>query len=244
MKIFVTLKRLPDSETKVKIASDKKTFDATDVNYIVNPYDEFAIEQAIQLQGETTIINVDKELFTKEIRTGLAMEIDKAVFLKLEGEVDNFKVAKAIAKYIKTKEFDMLLLGKQAIDDDSHCVGQMIATLLNIPCVSDINSMKVEGKKVTVKRGIEGGEEIIQVELPAVFTCDKSLNNPRLANLMGIKKAKNKPLEEHQAVKSEPTLHVESMSLPNSRQAGKIVGEGADAAAPLVNLLRNEAKVL
>ena len=191
MNIFVTLKRLPDSETKVKVAGDGKTLDATDVKFIVNPYDEYALEQAVVLKeklgGETTIVNVDTELVTKEVRTGLAMGIDKAIFVKVGADADNFIVAKAIADNVKDKNMDLLLLGKQAIDDDSHSIGQILSSLLNVPCVSDVGSMEIEGNKATVKRAIEGGEEIIEVELPAIFTCDKSLNNPRLPSFMGIK---------------------------------------------------------
>lgn len=248
MKIYATLKRLPDSETKVKVGADGKSIDPAEVKYIVNPYDEFAIEQAIQLKekhkAETTLINVDTELFTKEVRTGLAMGIDDAVFIKVEGQCDNFRVARAVADYLKEKQFDMLLMGKQAIDDDSHCIGQMIATLLDLPCVSDISTMEIEGSKVTVKRGIEGGEEVVEVELPAVFTCEKSLNKPRLASFMGIKKASKKTIEEITAAEADCSLTVEEMTLPPPKEPGKIVGEGAEAVPELLKLLREDAKAI
>jgi len=233
MNIFVTLKRLPDSETKVKVSGDGKTYDKTDVKFIVNPYDENALEQAVVLNqthgGETTVINVDTELFTKEIRTGLAMGIEKAIFIKITENADNFVVAKAIADTLKDKNMDMLLLGKQAIDDDSHSIGQIVATLLNMPCVSDISSMEIDGNTAKIKRAIEGGDEIIEVELPAVFTCDKSLNNPRLPSFMGIKKAKKKEIAEVDAAAEENTLEIEKMELPPQRTAGLYIGEGVDA---------------
>ena len=248
MNIFVTLKRLPDSETKVKVAGDGKTLDGTDVKYIVNPYDENALEQAVVLNqthgGETTIINVDTELFTKEIRTGLAMGIEKAIFVKISANADNFAVAKAIADYLKDKNMDMLLLGKQAIDDDSHSIGQIVATLLNVPCVSDISSMEIDGNTAKIKRAIEGGDELVEVELPAVFTCDKSLNNPRLPSFMGIKKAKKKEIAEIDAGAVETTLEIEKMELPPQRTAGLYIGEGVDAIPELIKRLKEEAKVL
>ena len=248
MNIFVTLKRLPDSETKVKVSGDGKTYDKTDVKFIVNPYDENALEQAVVLNqthgGETTVINVDTELFTKEIRTGLAMGIEKAIFIKITENADNFVVAKAIADTLKDKNMDMLLLGKQAIDDDSHSIGQIVATLLNMPCVSDISSMEIDGNTAKIKRAIEGGDEIIEVELPAVFTCDKSLNNPRLPSFMGIKKAKKKEIAEVDAAAEENTLEIEKMELPPQRTAGLYIGEGVDAIPELIKRLKEEAKVL
>ena len=248
MNIFVTLKRLPDSETKVKVSGDGKTLDKTDVKFIVNPYDENALEQAVVLNqkhgGETTIINVDTELFTKEIRTGLAMGIEKAIFIKIAENADNFAVAKSIADALKDKNMDMLLLGKQAIDDDSHAIGQIVATMLNVPCVSDISSLEIEGNKAKIKRAIEGGDEIIEIELPAVFTCDKSLNNPRLPSFMGIKKAKQKEIVEINAEATESTLKIEKMVLPPQRTAGLFIGEGVDAIPELIKRLKEEAKVL
>jgi len=249
LKIAVCLKRVPDTTTKIVIGADGKTIDEAGIKFVPNPYDEYAVEAALGLKekagtGETTVVSLGGDSAQETIRTALAMGIDRGLHLKGDGSADGLEVAKVIAAELKTGGFDLILFGKMAVDDYNHQVGVMVGELLEVPCISAVSALAIEGGVVTAEREIEGGVEVVTCRLPAVITTDKGLNTPRLPSLKGIMAAKKKPLDVRPVAPGAGTLAVAGLSLPPDRQPGRIVGEGPDAAVALVQLLRNEAKVI
>jgi electron transfer flavoprotein beta subunit len=245
----VCLKRVPDTTTKIVVGSDGKSIDENGVKFVPNPYDEYALEAAIALKekagaGETVVYALGTDASQETIRTALAMGIDRGVLLQSPGSPDGFEVAKALAAELKAGGFDLILFGKMAVDDYNHQVGVMVAELLELPCLSAISSLTIEGTAVTAEREVEGGVEVATCSLPAVLTTDKGINTPRLPSLKGIMAAKKKPLEVKPVALGAGTLSITTLTLPPERQAGKIVGEGPDAVPTLVQLLRTEAKVI
>ena len=249
VKIAVCLKRVPDTTTKIVVAADGKSIDETGVKFVPNPYDEYAIEAAIALKekagaGETTVFCLGTDASQETMRTALATGIDRGVLLQSTGSADGFEVAKALAAEIGAGGFDLVLFGKMAVDDYNHQVGVMVAELLQLPCVSAVSSLAIDGGVVTAEREVEGGIEVATCRLPAVITTDKGINTPRLPSLKGIMAAKKKPLEVKPVSLGAGGISVTGLTLPPERQAGKIVGEGPDAVVALVQLLRHEAKVI
>jgi electron transfer flavoprotein beta subunit len=249
VKIAVCLKRVPDTTTKIVIAGDGKSIDEAGVKFVPNPYDEYALEAAIASKekagaGETVVYALGTDAAQETIRTALAMGIDRAVLLQSAGSADGLEVAKAIAEELKAGGFDLILFGKMAVDDYNHQVGVMVAELLGLPCISAVSALAIAGGAVTAEREVEGGVEVVTCQLPAVITADKGINTPRLPSLKGIMAAKKKPLEVKPVSLGAGGVLVARLSLPPERQAGKIVGEGPDAVPALVQLLRNEAKVI
>ncbi len=250
MNILVCVKHVPDTETVVKIADDGASIDESDVNFVMNPYDEFAVEEALQLKeehgGEIIVLSLGPEEATASIRNALAMGADRGILLTAENvrTTDSFAIASALADAIGELEYDLILCGKKSVDSDNHQVGPMVSALLDIPCVSTIKALTVEGTAFRAVREVEGGTEIHEGELPALFTADKGLNEPRYAALKGIMQARKKPLDTMEARLPEETVTMESMEYPPESPPGKIVGEGPDAVPELVRLLQEEAKVL
>ncbi len=234
MKIAVCLKRVPDTTAKISIASDGKSIDEAGIKFVPNPYDEFAVEEAIKLKetagsGETTVIGLGSEATAETLRTALAMGVDKAVLLQSAGSADGFEVARALAAELQAGGYDLIFFGKMAVDDYNHQVGPMVAELLELPCITTVAHLRIEDGTVHAEREIEGGMEVVSCSLPAVLTCDKGLNNPRLPSLKGIMAAKKKPMETRPVTLGAGTLEVVGLALPPERAAGKIVGEGVDA---------------
>jgi electron transfer flavoprotein beta subunit len=249
LKIAVCLKRVPDTTTKIVIGADGKSIDENGVKFVPNPYDEFAVEEALKLKeaagsGETVVYSLGTDAAQETIRTALAIGMDRGVLLQSPGSPDGFEVAKALAAELKGGGYDLILFGKMAVDDYNHQVGVMVAELLERPCISAVAHLKIDGTSVEAEREIEGGIEVSTCTLPAVLTCDKGLNTPRLPSLKGIMAAKKKPLEVKPVTLGPGTLTTISLVPPAERKAGKIVGEGVDAVPELVRLLREEAKVL
>jgi electron transfer flavoprotein beta subunit len=250
MKIAVCIKRVPDSETRVKIAADGKSLDEAGVKFILNPYDEFAVEEALRRKeqagaGEVVVIALGPAAAQETIRTALAMGADRGILLQADRlPVDGFEAAKALAAELKNAGFDLILFGKMAIDDSNHQVGPMVAELLDLPCVTTVAHLEIASGKGVAEREIEGGVEVVEFPLPAVLTTDKGLNEPRYPALKGIMAAKKKPLDVKPTALGAGGLEILALTPPPERQAGKIVGEGAAAVPELVRLLREEAKVL
>lgn len=250
MKICVCVKRVPDTETRIKIASDGKSIHEAGVKFVLNPYDEFAVEEALALkgkagEGEVVVVAVGGETSQETIRTALAMGADRGVLLKTDARVvDPLVIAKLLAAELKDGGYDLILFGKLAIDDYSHAVGTMVAELLGLPSVSSIAHLDLADGKGTADREVEGGVEVVAFELPAVLTTDKGLNEPRYPALRGIMMAKKKPLEVKDVSAGGGGLEIVELALPPERTEGKIVGEGPDAVPALLEALRNEAKVL
>jgi electron transfer flavoprotein beta subunit len=250
VKIAVCIKRVPDTETRVKPAADGKSLDEAGVKFILNPYDEFAVEEALQRKekagaGEVVVYCVGPAAGQETIRTALAMGADRGVLLQADRiPADGLEVANALAAELKSGAYDLVLFGKMAVDDYNHQVGPMVAQLLDLPCVTAVSHLTIEGTSGTAEREIEGGVEVVTFPLPAVVTAEKGLNEPRYPALKGIMAAKKKPLEVKPVTFGAGGVEVIAMTQPAERAAGRIVGEGAAAVPELVRLLREEAKVL
>jgi electron transfer flavoprotein beta subunit len=252
MKIAVCIKRVADSETRVKVGTDGKRLDDAGVKFGINPYDEYAVEEALRRKekagtGEVVVFSVGPAAAQETIRTALAMGADRGVLLQTDAiPADGFEIAKALAAALKDGGggWDLILFGKMAIDDYGHQVGAMVAELLGLPCVTAAAHLEIDGAKGVAEREIEGGIEVVEFPLPAVLTADKGLNEPRYPALKGIMAAKKKPLETKPVQLGAGAIEVVSLSLPPDRKEGRIVGEGPAAVPELVRLLREEAKVL
>ena len=250
MKIAVCLKRVPDTTTKIVIGPDGKSIDETGVKFVPNPYDEYALEEALALKekaggGETVVVCLGSDASQETIRGALAMGFDRGVLLKTDvRDADSFSAARVLADELKSGGYDLILFGKMAVDDYQHQVGVQTAELLGLPCITTVAHLAIEGGQVVAEREIEGGIEVVTCALPAILTCDKGLNTPRLPKLQGIMAAKKKPLEVKATTLAAGSIEALGLSLPPERAAGRIVGEGADAVPELVRLLRTEAKVI
>jgi len=245
----VCVKQVPDSETRVRIAPDGKALDPSGVTWILNPYDEFAVEQALRVKeqlgaGEVIAVSLGGAGVVTTLRNVLAMGADRAIHLKCDATPDPLQVARALASGIRGLGAQIVWFGRQAIDDDASQVGPVTAELLELPCVTSIAAFELDGTRATVERDIEGGREVIECTLPAAFTTDKGLNDPRYASLRGIMAAKKKPIEERPAELGAPGLEIVSLAPPPARSAGRIVGQGTDAIPELLRALHEEAKIL
>jgi len=248
VKSIVCVKRVPDTETRIRIAGDGSSIETGGVKYVLNPYDEFAVEAALKHKeaagsGEVTVVTAGGAESAETLRTALAMGADNAVLVKTDRPVEGLAAARVLAEEIRGREYDLLLFGLRAVDDDLQAVGPMTAELLGIPVASAVTEFSVEGGRVTAQREVEGGVEVVELKLPCAITLTKGAYEPRYASLKGIMAAKKKPLEEKAAAASA-AAPAQQLSYPPERQAGRIVGQGADAVPELVRLLREEAKVL
>ena len=248
MKIAVCLKQVPSTDTRIKIAADGKRIDPAGVTFVTNPYDEFALEEAIRIKeargGEVVVLSVGGSGTVAALRNALAVGADSAVLLKTDADPDSLATARLLAGELGGKGFDLILCGKQAVDDDAAQVGPMLAELLDLPCATVVVKLELGEGSAKATREIEGGVENLELPLPAVIAAQKGLNEPRYASLKGIMAAKKKPIEEKAVEAPAALAEVASLALPPARQAGKIVGEGAAAVPELVRLLREEAKVI
>jgi electron transfer flavoprotein beta subunit len=248
MKIAVCISHVPDTATKVKIGSDGKTIDPNGVSFIINPYDEFAVEEALKtkekFEGEVAVLSVGGESNKESIRKALAMGCDKGTLLKDDSMRDSLSVAKALADEIKNEGSEIVFMGKQSVDYDNSAIAQMTAELLGFNCVTVVVDLKIDGNKITAEREIEGGKEIVETELPVVIAAQKGLNEPRYASLKGIMAAKKKNIEEKSAAQSENFTEILKMKKPPEKQPGKILGTDKSAVPELVRLLHEEAKVI
>jgi len=262
--IIVCLKQVPDTESQIKVAPDGKTIVTDDVKWVMNPYDEFGVEEALQIKeklgGEVTVIGLGPKRVTESIRTALAMGADKGILINdpaLENS-DALATGRALAAAIKDLDYDLIFTGQRGVDDDMGLVGATLAEFLDIPQLSIIVKAEIseDGKSVKVNRPVEGQTLVIEASLPAVITTQKGLNEPRYASLPGIMKAKKKPLEEKtladlgldasQVGEGARKLKIMELTPPPQREAGKIIeGETPEAkAAELVRLLHEEAKLI
>ena len=264
MNIIACIKQVPDTETQIKIDPAGKSIVKDDIKWVMNPYDEFAVEEALRLKekfgGEVTVVGLGPKRVTESLRTALAMGADKAVLISdpaLDGS-DSLATAKALAAAIKGLEYDIILAGQRGVDEDSGIVGSALADMLGIPSISLAVKLEVaeDGKSAKVNRPVEGQTLVIETPLPALITAQKGLNEPRYASLPGIMKAKKKPLEEKTVAdlgidasevgEGARKLTIIQLTPPPQRAAGKIVdGETPEEkAAALAKLLRQEAKVI
>jgi len=264
VKILVTVKRVPDPNAAIKVKPDGSGIVTDNLKYVVNPFDEIAIEEALRLKdkgggAEVVLVSIGGKTSSEQLRTGLAMGADRAILVLAEQELDSLAVARILEKLTRDEKADVVLMGKQAIDDDANQTGQMLAALLGWPqatFASKAESLESEAEKqgipgVVVKDGtakvvreVDGGLETVEAPLPAVVTVDLRLNTPRYASLPGIMKARKKELKEipvdSLGVDVKPRLKVLKLDPPPKRQAGRKVG----SVQELVQVLHNEAKVI
>jgi electron transfer flavoprotein beta subunit len=249
VKIVVCIKRVPDTEARIRVAAEGKAIDPAGVKFVMSPYDEFALETALRLKeskgsGEVIVVSVGEANSAEQLRSALAMGADRAVLLKGQPTLDGLPTARALADEIRDAGADLVLLGMKAMDFDQQQVAPMLAELLELPCVTVASSIEMEGEAAVCHREVEGGIEVLEVSLPAVISVTKGAFEPRYPSLKGIMAAKKKPLEEKPAAVGTAGVRTVALDYPPERQEGKIVGEGPDAVPELVRLLREEAKVL
>ncbi len=260
MKIVVCVKQVPDTETRVKIAASGNAISEADVaNWIVSPYDEFAIEEALRIKekkgGEVVLVTVGPDRAQAALRTGLAMGADSAVHVKDAAldATDTLGTARALAAAIKKlAPFDLVLCGQQGVGGDNSQVPGMLAELLDLPQVTVATKIEPQDGKAVVEREIDGGREVWETPLPAVVSAQKGLNEPRYASLKGIMAAKKKPLQVMAAAalglaaaQLQPKVKVTAMELPPQRPPVKMIeGDPEAQARELVRLLHEEAKVI
>ncbi len=259
MKSVVCLKQVPDTETQIKVNAEGTGIATDGVKYVINPYDEFSVEEALRMKekkkaGDVTIVAIGPSRATEAIRTALAMGADKGVHIDDEqvNNADPYTVAQTLAAAIKGLEYDVIFCGHRAIDDDFGESGAILAELLGLPQVTLVSKIEVsdDKKSAVAERDVEGGKETVEVSLPCVFTSQKGLNEPRYASLPGIMKAKKKPIDKKTladlGVTPDPKIKPLSFSMPSERTAGKKFEglEPAEAARTVVQALRNEAKII
>ena len=249
MKLLVAVKRVIDFNVKPRVKADGTGVDLANVKMSMNPFDEIAVEEAIRLKEkgaatEIVAVSIGPAKATETLRTALAMGADRAILVQTDDEVEPLAVAKILAKIAQEEQPGMVILGKQAIDDDSNQTGQMLAALLGWPQGTFASKLALEGESVSVTREVVGGLQTVKLKGPAIVTTDMRLNEPRYASLPNIMKAKKKPIEaltpEALGVDPAPRLKTLKVVEPAKRSAGVKV----KSAAELVDKLRNEAKVI
>jgi electron transfer flavoprotein beta subunit len=248
MKFLVTVKRVTDYEAKIKLKADKSGIVTDGVNMIMNPFDEIGVEEALRqkekLGGEVVVLSIGTSESTAQLRSALAMGADRAILVKNDGELDSTGVAKIIAKIVDKEKPDVVIMGKQAIDDDSNQAAQILAELVGWGQGTFANKVSIEATKATIVREADGGLETVECDLPCVITTDLRLNEPRYASLPGIMKAKKKPLDEVDVgslgIDIAVKVKVTGFEEPASKKAGQKVAD----VATLVTKLKTEAKVI
>ena len=249
MKILVPVKRVPDPATTIRVLADGTGIATDNVKWVINPFDEIALEEALRIKekqgsGEVVLVSIGQQNWQEQLRTGLAMGADRAILVRADNPLDTLAIARVIAKVASDEKPALVIIGKQAIDDDSNQVGQMIAETLGWPQATFASKIEIAGDKCTVVREADGGLETIAFPLPAVITTDLRLNEPRYASLPGIMKARKKPLNEipvdSLGVNLAPKLKIKTLRAPEKRQAGRKVA----SVQELVQVLHSEAKVI
>ena len=251
MKILVTVKRVPDPETVVKIAPDGVGITTDNVKWVINPFDEIAIEEGLRLKEkvsgtEVVLVSIGLKTAQEQLRTGLAMGADRAILVLSDQALEPLAVARVLQKLVEQEKPDLVILGKQAIDDDSNCVGQMLAELLGWPQATFASKVELGGdqRSTKVTREVDGGLETLATPLPAIVTADLRLNEPRYASLPGIMKARKKEMKEipvaDLGVDVTPKARIVKLETPPKRTGGRKVG----SVQELVQVLHNEAKVI
>jgi electron transfer flavoprotein beta subunit len=256
---IVCMTSVPDTASVIKIGSDGKGIDESGIKWIVSPYDEYALEEALQLTeakgGEVTVVTYGPDHAEPALRDCLARGAHQAVHI-IGGQAtlgDSLTIAKVLAAGLKERQYDLVLCGFKGVGTDCGQVGQMLAELLDLPHVANVTELEVGDGSLTAGRDVEGGKEKVESPLPAVITCQKGLNEPRYAALKGIMAAKKKPVEKIEIASlgidegAGGFYKVEKLELPPAKAAGTIIQGGDDAAAAaaeLVKLLREEAKAI
>jgi electron transfer flavoprotein beta subunit len=258
MKIFVCIKQVPDTETKIKISPDASSIDTAGIKWVLNPYDEYAIEEAVKYReansgAQVFVLSVGpSKRVSESLRTALAMGADEGIVVNAPENIDCYSTARALAEVIKSEGgANLIFTGKLAIDDNASSVSQMLAEFLDLPHATVVSKFTMSPEGITVERDIEGGaKEVLNLKAPAVVGANKGLNTPRYASLPGIMKAKKKVLKEIEFASlnipaTDNKVKYSQLGLPAEKPAVKMLaGDSASQVAELVKLLRDEAKVL
>ena len=249
MKVLVPVKRVLDYNVKARVKSDKSGVDLSNVKMSMNPFDEIAVEEAVRLQEagtatETIVVSIGPAKAQETIRTGLAMGMERGVHVQTDEDLEPLAVAKMLKAVAEAEGADLIIMGKQAIDNDYGSTGGMLGALLDWPIGSAANSITLDGGAVTVVKEVDGGLQTVKLQMPAIVTSDLRLNEPRYASLPNIMKAKKKPIEAKTpadlGVDTAPRLKILKVTEPTAREAGIKVED----AAQLVDKLKNEAGVI
>ncbi|MET4080414.1 electron transfer flavoprotein beta subunit [Pedobacter sp. UYP30] len=245
MKILVCISNVPDTTTKITFTNDNTVFNTAGVQFIVNPYDEIALAKAIALteggNGSVTVINVGEVATEPTIRKALAIGADDAVRVNAAPR-DAYFVAKQIAEYAKDKDFDIILTGRESIDYNGNQVAAMIGEFLDIPSISIIKKLTIDGGAAVLEREIEGGKEVVNVTGKFVASCAEGVAEPKIPNMRGIMSARSKPLNVVEPVEIETLSEIVKFDVPAARGAVKLIP--AEDAEKLIDLLHSEAKVI
>lgn len=248
MNILVCISQVPDTTAKIQVSGDGKSIEKTGIKFILNPYDEFAIEEGLRLRerfgGTVTALTVGPETSKEILRTALAMGVDKAGIVKTDDILDSYNVAENIAGYAKSISPDLVIFGRQSIDFDSSGMAPMVAEMLDLPSISVVSSWNIENNAITAERDIEGGKEVLTCSIPCVISAQKGLNDPRYPKLPDIMKAKSKPIEEIASCHGSALVSLTSMALPSSKRVGMIVGDSEAEITSVVTALHEQAKVI
>jgi electron transfer flavoprotein beta subunit len=249
MKVLVAVKRVVDFNVKIRVKADGSGVELANVKMSMNPFDEIAVEEAVRLKEagkatEVVAVSIGAAQSQETLRTALAMGADRAILVKHDGYVEPLAVAKILKGVVEAEKPELVILGKQAIDDDCNQTGQMLAALLGVSQATFASKLEIAGSEATITREIDGGLQTIKVKLPLIMTTDLRLNQPRYASLPNIMKAKKKPLEEKTpadyGVDVSPRLKVLKTTEPPKRQAGVKV----KSVRELVQKLKDEAGVI
>jgi electron transfer flavoprotein beta subunit len=249
MKILVPVKRVPDPATTIRVLPDGTGIATDNIKWVINPFDEIALEEALRIKekqssGEVVLLSIGQPAWQEQLRTGLAMGADRAILVRADGSLDTFAIARVMARVVNDEKPDLVIIGKQAIDDDSNQVGQMLAELLGWPQATFASKVEIAENRCTVVREADGGLETVAFQLPAVITTDLRLNEPRYASLPGIMKARKKPLNEvpvdSLGINLTPRVKIRTMKAPEKRQAGRKLG----SVQELVQALHSDAKII
>ena len=249
MKILVPVKRVVDYNVKIKVKNDNSGVDLENVKMSMNPFDEIAVEEAVRLKekklcDEITAISIGSAKSEETLRTALAVGVDKGILVETEEEVQPLEVAKILKEVVKKNNPDLVLMGKQAIDDDSNQTGQMLAALLGWPQGTFASKLEINGKKINVTREIDGGLETLGMEFPAIITTDLRLNEPRYASLPNIMKAKQKPVEKITPNDLNVEIKQRLKTLKVTEPPKKTPGIKVDSVQELISKLHEEEKVI
>jgi len=249
MKIAVCISYVPDSITKIKISDTGKSISGDGVSYILNPYDEFAVEEAVRTKekfgGEVYAISFGTEKDRDVIKKAFQQGADKGIFILSENEnYDSYTVAKNLADTIKKLSPDIIFTGKQSIDFDGYLVPNFLSEILELPSVNITTKLEISDNNVKAERDTEGGKETIEFKLPAIITTQKGINEPRYPNIKSIMAAKSKPIETIKAKFTDSLTEITEMKIPPLKSRRKIFSNGTSDACELVRLLREEAKII
>ncbi|CAN5512626.1 electron transfer flavoprotein subunit beta/FixA family protein [soil metagenome] len=248
MNILVCISQVPDTTTKISVGPDGKSMAAQGVKFILNPYDEFTIEEGLRLKeqfgGTVTALTVGADTSKDVLRTALAMGADAAILVKDEIRADSFTVASSIVEAAKELAPDVVLFGRQSIDYDSFQTSALVAEMLEWPSVHIVSKLEINGTTVKAECDTEGGKEVVETSLPCVISTQKGLNDPRYPKLPDIMKAKSKPITERAATTAASRVETVSMTLPDTKRLHKILGETDADIDELVRLLHEEAKMI